>query len=88
MQNPAEMNLDFILDERFRQLLAEENRRMMLVRIGVLVEKSRRLKGTSFMANVGIETIHDFQNFYLKMPISQSEIDLNKGAKLKRNNGC
>ncbi|MCH7413148.1 RagB/SusD family nutrient uptake outer membrane protein [Belliella sp. R4-6] len=83
----AQMNLDFILDERVRELLAEENRRMTLVRTGTLVERARRLTGTSPLANGEIETTAGLQNFHMKLPIPQSEIDLNKDAELKQNEG-
>ena len=36
----AQINLDFILDERARELLAEENRRMTLMRTGTLVQRA------------------------------------------------
>ncbi|MCH7397805.1 RagB/SusD family nutrient uptake outer membrane protein [Belliella sp. DSM 107340] len=83
----ADITLDFILDERARELLAEENRRMTLVRTGTLVERARRLTGTSPLANGEIETTDGLQNFHMKMPIPQSEIDLNKDAELKQNEG-
>src|SRR5690606_41012178 len=35
----SDMTLDFILDERARELISEENRRMMLVRTGKLKER-------------------------------------------------
>ncbi|MDO9551783.1 RagB/SusD family nutrient uptake outer membrane protein [Rhodonellum sp.] len=85
--NAGQMNLDFILDERARELLAEENRRMTLVRTGTLVERARRLNGTSPLANGEIETTDGLQDFHMKFPIPQSEIDLNKDAELKQNEG-
>ncbi|MFD2033409.1 RagB/SusD family nutrient uptake outer membrane protein [Belliella marina] len=83
----ADITLDFILDERARELLAEENRRMTLVRTGTLVERAKRLTGTAPLANGEIETTDGLQNFHMKMPIPQSEIDLNKDAELKQNDG-
>ncbi|ERM83239.1 hypothetical protein P872_17090 [Rhodonellum psychrophilum GCM71 = DSM 17998] len=85
--NAGQVNLDFILDERARELLAEENRRMTLVRTGTLVERARRLNGTSPLANGEIETTGGLQDFHMKFPIPQSEIDLNKDAELKQNEG-
>jgi len=38
----AQMNLDFILDERARELIGEENRRMTLMRTGTLVDRALR----------------------------------------------
>jgi hypothetical protein len=37
------MDMNFILDERARELLGEENRRMTLMRTGTLVERAIRL---------------------------------------------
>jgi hypothetical protein len=37
------MNLNFVLDERARELIGEENRRMTLMRTSTLVERSLRL---------------------------------------------
>jgi hypothetical protein len=74
----SDITLDFILDERARELLAEENRRMTLARTGTLVERVQRL---NFDA---AKTIQDFNTL---LPIPQSEIDLNKDAKLDQNPG-
>ncbi|MCH7410523.1 RagB/SusD family nutrient uptake outer membrane protein [Belliella sp. DSM 111904] len=83
----SQITLDFILDERARELLAEENRRMTLVRTGTLVERARRLTGTTPLANGEIETTDGLQDFHMKLPIPQSEIDLNKDAVLRQNDG-
>ena len=83
----ADINLDFILDERARELLAEENRRMTLVRTGTLVERARRLTGTTPLANGEIETTNGLQDFHMKMPIPQTEIDLNRDGELTQNPG-
>lgn len=73
----AQMNMDFILDERVRELIGEENRRMTLMRTKTLVKRvqGRGLKITGISDN------------NLLLPIPQSEIDLNKDAVLKQNNG-
>lgn len=75
---PAEITLDIILDERARELIGEENRRMTLVRTGTLVERVRRL-------NAGVTS--NIQEHNKLLPIPQSEIDLNKDAKLEQNPG-
>jgi hypothetical protein len=79
---PAEVTLDYILDERARELVGEENRRMTLMRTGKLVERAKRLNAVSPLNPLsGIEDKH------LLMPIPQSEIDLNKDAVLEQNPG-
>lgn len=73
----SEVTMDFILDERARELLAEENRRMTLMRTGTLVERAvgRGMKIT------GLESKH------LLLPIPLTEIQLNKDAVLEQNTG-
>jgi hypothetical protein len=73
----GQITMDFILDERTRELVAEENRRMTLMRTKTLVQRvqGRGLKITNVSAN------------NLLLPIPQSEIDLNKDAVLKQNPG-
>lgn len=83
----GQINQDFILDERARELLAEENRRETLVRTGTLVERAKRLNGTTKLANGNIETTNGLQDFHVLFPIPQTEIDLNKDAKLEQNPG-
>jgi hypothetical protein len=73
----SQVTMDFILDERARELLAEENRRMTLMRTKTLVERvvGRGLKIT------GLESKH------LLLPIPLTEIQLNKDAVLEQNPG-
>lgn len=73
----ADVTLDFILDERARELIGEENRRMTLMRTGTLVNRvvGRGLKISGLTAT------------HLLLPIPQAEIDLNKDAKLEQNPG-
>jgi len=73
----AQITMDFILDERVRELIAEENRRMTLMRTKTLVQRvqGRGLKITNISDN------------NLLLPIPQSEINLNKDAKLTQNPG-
>ena len=77
----SDVTLDFILDERARELLAEENRRMTLARTGKLAE--RVLSLNSFYQGQGAS----IKPFNMLMPIPQSEIDLNRNAKLDQNPG-
>ncbi|MFL5741926.1 MAG: RagB/SusD family nutrient uptake outer membrane protein [Flavisolibacter sp.] len=77
----AQINLDFILDERARELLAEENRRMTLMRTGTLVSRTLAHNTQTINPVVGLTSKN------LLLPIPQSEIDLNKDAKLEQNPG-
>lgn len=74
----SQITMDFILDERARELLAEENRRMTLMRTGTLV--TRALAHNS-------DHITGLAAKNLLLPIPQTEIDLNKDAKLTQNPG-
>jgi hypothetical protein len=77
-----QVTLDFILDERVRELVGEENRRMTLMRTGTLVTRTLALNSGSVLNPVtGLSATN------LLMPIPQSEIDLNKDAKLDQNPG-
>jgi hypothetical protein len=71
----AQINMDFILDERARELIAEENRRMTLMRTKTLIQ---RVQGRGLK-------ITGISDKNLLLPIPQSEIDLNKDAVLKQN---
>jgi hypothetical protein len=74
----GQMTLDFILDERARELIGEEQRRLTLVRTGTLIDRATRLNGASI---TGLTTKN------LLLPIPQSTIDLNVGATLAQNPG-
>jgi starch-binding outer membrane protein, SusD/RagB family len=77
----AQINLDFILDERARELLAEENRRMTLMRTGTLVTRTLAHNTQTINPVVGLTSKN------LLLPIPQSERDLNKDANLEQNTG-
>ena len=84
----GEMNLDFILDERVRELLAEENRRMTLMRTHQLVERATRLNvqdpSIPLPQTMRIEGLQEFHELF---PIPLREIQLNKDAVLEQNPG-
>ncbi len=75
---PAEVNLDYILDERARELIFEEDRRVTLSRMGKLVERVKKYNNL----NKG-----NIQDFHALFPIPASEIEANKDAKLEQNPG-
>ncbi len=74
----SEVSLDYILDERGRELIIEEPRRLTLSRMGKLVE---RVKKYNFRNATNIEEKH------VLFPIPQSFIDANFGAKIDQNPG-
>ena len=76
----ASIDLDFILDERARELIGEEPRRLTLVRTGTLISRTTRLNGNSLYLT-GLRP----ENALL--PIPQSEIDRNVGGGLTQNPG-
>lgn len=74
------VNIDFILDERARELTVEEPRRRTLVRMGNLVERVRKY-------NLLEETRNSIQDYHLYFPIPQSVIDANYGNEILQNPG-
>ncbi|MBC9929460.1 RagB/SusD family nutrient uptake outer membrane protein [Chitinophaga qingshengii] len=74
----AQVTMDYILDERARELTAEELRRLTLVRTKKLVDRVRKYNPKT------APTISDFN---IHLPIPQSEIDVNKDAVLTQNDG-
>jgi len=77
----GQITLDFILDERARELLAEENRRMTLMRTGTLVTRTLAHNTQTINPVIGLSAKN------LLLPIPKSEIDLNKDAVLEQNPG-
>jgi hypothetical protein len=73
----ADVTMDLILDERVRELVAEENRRMTLMRTGTLLS---RVVGRG-------QKITGLSSKHLLLPIPELEIELNKDAVLEQNTG-
>lgn len=71
------VDLDYILDERARELLAEELRNLTLMRVGKFVERAH--KYCPYGSSVG-----DWQNLW---PIPYSEIENNTLSTLEQNPG-
>lgn len=82
MVTAADITLNFILDERVRELIGEENRRMTLMRTGTLVERATRLN-----ANNAFNPIRSLTANNQLLPIPLREIQLNKDAVLTQNPG-
>jgi hypothetical protein len=74
----SKIDIDFILDERMRELYTEERRMFTLTRLGKLVERNRK-----YNPYTG-KTIADYHNLW---PIPYSEIERNISAKLEQNPG-
>jgi len=73
----AQINLDYILDERARELTVEESRRKTLCRLGILVDRVKKY-------NMKSKDIEAYQQWW---PIPQKAIDANRGAELLQNPG-
>jgi SusD family. len=76
--NASEVDLDYILDERARELTFEESRRITLSRMNVLVERVRKYNP------LNKDNINDYNNLF---PIPFVEIETNKDAVLEQNPG-
>lgn len=79
--DPEEVTIDYILDERARELYTEEFRMLTLMRLGKLVERVRKYNNNPLMPALNIQ---DYNNLW---PIPQSEIDLNIENKMQQNPG-
>ncbi|HEY4108809.1 RagB/SusD family nutrient uptake outer membrane protein [Puia sp.] len=78
----SQMTLDFVLDERARELVGEENRRLTLMRTGTLVDRA-----TKYNSNTVVYPMAGLSKTNLLLPIPQQEINLNKDAVLAQNPG-
>ncbi|MBK7134442.1 MAG: RagB/SusD family nutrient uptake outer membrane protein [Bacteroidales bacterium] len=74
----AQVNIDFILDERSRELVAEEHRRYTLIRTGKLIERARKYNFN------GGQLITERDQLY---PIPQEVIDANLTGVMPQNPG-
>jgi hypothetical protein len=78
---PAEVDIDYILDERVRELYAEEMRMITLLRMGKLVERTRKYNDNPLMPGANIQ---DYNNLW---PIPQQQLDLNRDVQWQQNPG-
>ncbi|QJB38382.1 RagB/SusD family nutrient uptake outer membrane protein [Chitinophaga oryzae] len=74
----AEMNIDYLLDERLRELYMEEFRAVTLTRLGKLYDRDKKYNPKSGL------TIEPYHNLW---PIPATEITQNTGAVLEQNQG-
>ncbi|MES2648973.1 MAG: RagB/SusD family nutrient uptake outer membrane protein [Bacteroidota bacterium] len=75
---PADVNLDYILDERLREFGVEEKRMITLMRLGKWVDRVKR-----FNPFYGTQML-DYYNLW---PIPADEIERNRSSKLEQNPG-
>ncbi|WP_316737490.1 RagB/SusD family nutrient uptake outer membrane protein [Pedobacter aquatilis] len=73
----ANVNIDYILDERMRELGSEEKRRITLMRLGLVFDRVKRFN----------PYYTDVLPTYNVWPIPASEIERNNGVKLEQNPG-
>ena len=83
----AQMTMDFLLDERIRELVGEENRRYTLCRTGKLAERVKMMMD-KWAETTESKMITGFDaSKHTLLPIPLSEIQLNKDADLQQNPG-
>ena len=73
-----EMTLDFLLDERIRELVGEESRRFTLCRTGKLLERTVKYNTEAGPA---------MRDYHKLWPIPQDIRDANTGAEFPQNDG-
>lgn len=79
-----DVSLDYILDERARELVTEEHRRETLMRTGKLVERTRLYNPIASGQRDGGAGIQDY---HVLLPFPQKVIDANVGHVLEQNPG-
>src|SRR5690606_28844972 len=75
----GEVNIDYILDERLRELAYEEKRRLTLARLGLVYDRTSR-----FNEDESGKSIRLYHNLY---PIPLSDIENNTEVVLEQNPG-
>lgn len=78
---PDDVDIDYILDERVRELYAEEMRMITLLRMGKLIDRTRRYNDNPMQLGANIQ---DYNNLW---PIPQQQLDLNRDVKWEQNPG-
>lgn len=77
--SPDKVTINYILDERMRELGVEEKRLLTLMRLGKLYDRLKLCSADFYGVNA--------QPFHNLWPIPQTEIERNRGAKLEQNPG-
>ncbi|MDR2774534.1 MAG: RagB/SusD family nutrient uptake outer membrane protein, partial [Tannerella sp.] len=83
---PGDVTIDYILDERVRELYAEENRWQTLLRMGGDIARNRIMKYAVNFADYPAKKSGEPWTDFL-WPIPQSTIDSNIDAILEQNPG-
>lgn len=79
------INIDFILDERIREMVGEENRRFTLMRTGELANRVNMMV-TKWQETAANKKLTGFDaTKHILLPIPLTEIQLNKDAELTQN---
>ena len=79
------INIDFILDERIREMVGEENRRFTLMRTGELANRVNMMV-TKWQEKAANKQLTGFDaTKHILLPIPLTEIQLNKDAELTQN---
>ena len=76
-----EVDIDYLLDERARELYQEECRFYVLRRTGKLVERVRKYNNNPLTPGLNI------QDYHVLLPIPQEQIDLNISGDFPQNPG-
>ncbi len=79
----GEVDINYILDERARELNLEEKRRLTLARLGLLVERTR--KYNPYHSDNTFDS--EMQDHYKLFPIPLSFIESNNDAQIEQNPG-
>jgi hypothetical protein len=77
----GEVDMDYLLDERARELSAEEWRRFTLLRMGKMIERTHQYGDNPYNPGINMPDSH------VLFPIPQSAIDANVDAVLTQNPG-
>ena len=78
LTSDSQMTVDFLLDERIRELVGEEQRRFTLLRLGKLLERTRKYNTEAGPA---------MKDYHVLWPIPQSIRDSNTDAEFPQNEG-
>lgn len=76
--DPSKVDVNYILDERMRELGIEEKRRLTLARLGLVYERTKAYN------SYNADDIHEYNNLF---PIPYSEIERNRTGNLEQNPG-